>query len=84
MADSTFYEEDDLLSSLAAPQYAGQDQASYEEEYKRMQELEKHAHAQHGEVAQADGELGVQLEMVHEDVKRVCLYSFLELGHRRP
>jgi translation initiation factor 3 subunit L len=73
MADPAFYEaeEDDLLSSLAAPQYGQPEAASYEDEYKRMQVLEQHAYAQHGEQAQGDGELGVQLEMVPEDVKRV-------------
>lgn len=73
MADPAFYEpeEDDLLSSLAAPQFAGPDAGSYEDEYKRMQELERHAYAQHGESGSVDGELGVQLEMVHGDVKRV-------------
>lgn len=73
MADPAFYEpeEDDLLSTLAVPQYGGQQPGSYEDDYRRMQELERHAYAQHAEQAQADGELGVQLDMVHEDVKRV-------------
>lgn len=79
MADPAFYEpeEDDLLSTLAVPQYGGQQPGSYEDDYRRMQELERHAYAQHGEQAQADGELGVQLDMVHEDVKR-----FLVLFHQ--
>lgn len=66
MADPTaFYEpeEDELLSSLAVPSF--QNAEGYEDDYRRMQELEQHAFAQHAET----GEMG--LEMVPEDVKRV-------------
>jgi hypothetical protein len=68
MADPTaFYEpeDDELLSSLAIPSFQG-DQASYEDEYRRMQELEQHAYAQ-----QAELEHNQLLELVPEDVKRV-------------
>lgn len=66
MADPTaFYEpeDDELLSSLAVPSF--QNAEGYEDDYRRMQELEQHAFAQHAET----GEMG--LEMVPEDVKRV-------------
>lgn len=68
MADPSFYEpeEDELISALAEPQFAGQDAESYEEDYRRIQELEKHAYAEHGDMAQGD-----ELDMVHADVKRV-------------
>lgn len=69
MADPTaFYEpeEDELLSSLAVPNYA---EGDYDEEYRQhMQELEQHAFAQHQEQEQAQA-----LESVPEDVKRVGL-----------
>ncbi|KAK1924364.1 RNA polymerase I-associated factor PAF67-domain-containing protein [Papiliotrema laurentii] len=74
MADPTaFYEpeDDELLSSLAIPSFQG-DQASYEDEYRRMQELEQHAYAQ-----QAELEHNQLLELVPEDVKR-----FLILFHQ--
>jgi len=70
MADPTaFYEpeEDELLSSLAVPNY--QDQ---EDEFRRLQELEEHAYAQQIAAAQeAEQEQGQLLEQVPEDVKRV-------------
>jgi len=70
MADPTaFYEpeEDELLSSLAVPNY--QDQ---EEDLRRLQELEEHAYAQQIAAAQeAEQDQGQLLEMVPEDVKRV-------------
>lgn len=69
MADpSAFYqqEDDEILSSLAIPSL---DQASYEDEYRRMQELEQHAYAQ-----QAELEHGQLLEQIPEDVKRVGEY----------
>ncbi|GFZ46756.1 Eukaryotic translation initiation factor 3 subunit L [Saitozyma sp. JCM 24511] len=72
MADPTaFYEpeDDELLSSLAVPSF--QNAEGYEDDYRRMQELEQHAFAQHAET----GEMG--LEMVPEDVKR-----FLVLFHQ--
>ena len=75
MADpNAFYEpeEDELLSSLAVPAYQSGNDASYEEEYRRLQELEQHAYAQ--QVAaqeQAELEQTQMLEMIPEDVKRV-------------
>jgi len=74
MADPTaFYEpeEDELLESLAVPAYQrsegydGEDNGDEEEQYRRMQELEQHAFAQH------EQEQIAALEMVPEDVKRV-------------
>jgi translation initiation factor 3 subunit L len=71
MADPTaFYEpeEDELLSSLAVPTYQTPLDTSYgEDEYRRLQEIEEHAYAQQGEADQR-----AQLELVPEDVKRVC------------
>lgn len=70
MADPTaFYEpeEDELLSSLAVPQYGTE---GYDEEsYRRLQELEQHAYAQ--QIAAAEQEQAAALEQVPEDVKRV-------------
>jgi translation initiation factor 3 subunit L len=71
MADPTaFYEpeEDELLSSLAVPQYGGE--GGYDEEsYHRLQELEQNAYAQ--QLAAAEQEQAQALEQVPEDVKRV-------------
>ena len=70
MADpSAFYEaeEDELLSSLAVPQYGGEE---YDEEsYRRLQELEQHAYQQ--QLAASEQEQAAALEQVPEDVKRV-------------
>lgn len=71
MADSTaFYEpvEDELLSSLAVPQYGGE-QNYDEENYGRLQELDQNAYAQ--QIAAAEQEQAQALEQVPEDVKRV-------------
>lgn len=71
MADPTaFYEpeEDELLSSLAVPQYGGEE--GYDEEsYRRLQELQQHAYQQ--QLAAAEQEQAQALEQVPEDVKRV-------------
>ena len=78
MADpNAFYEpeDDELLSSLAVPGYAAQPQ-SYDDEYRRMQELEQHAYAQQSS-QQAEEEQAAALEMIPEDVKR-----FLVLFHQ--
>lgn len=72
MADpSAFYEpeEDELLSSLAVPQYGGEQGYTNEESYRRLQELEQHAYAQ--QLATAEKEQAQALEAVPEDVKRV-------------
>jgi len=74
MADpAAFYEpeEDELLSSLAVPAYpAGDLEQNYDDDYRRLQELEQHAYAQ--QMAQAEQQDQVaQLEMVPDDVKRV-------------
>ena len=75
MADPTaFYEpeEDELLSSLAVPSYQGAAGANYEDEYRRIQQLEQHAYAQQIAAAQeAELEQSQLLELVPEDVKRV-------------
>ena len=77
MADPTaFYEaeDDELLSSLAVPAYQSGTDASYEDEYRRLQELEQHAYAQQMSTAaqeQAELDQGQSLELVPEDVKRV-------------
>lgn len=76
MTDSTaFYEpvEDELLSSLAVPQYGGE-QNYDDESYGRMQELDQHAYAQ--QIAAAEQEQAQALEQVPEDVKRVRLTSW--------
>ena len=75
MADPTaFYEpeEDELLSSLAVPPYqaSGVDQND-DDEFRRIQELEQHVYAQQMAVAEQQDQMA-QLEMVPEDVKRVC------------
>ncbi len=73
MADPTaFYEpeEDDLLSSLAVPSYQNGDEQTYDDESRRMQELEQRAYSQQMAAAQQEDQV-VQLEMVPEDVKRV-------------
>ena len=75
MADpNAFYEpeEDELLSSMAVPTYDN----DYDDEYRRLQELEAHAFAQ-----QAQQDQLAQLEMVPEDVKRVSPPTFLRLSH---
>lgn len=73
MADPTaFYEpeEDELLSSLAVPTY--QTSNNGEDEYRRMQELERHAYEQQASGNDRDdAEQSQLLEMVPEDVKRV-------------
>ncbi|ORX35718.1 eukaryotic translation initiation factor 3 subunit 6 [Kockovaella imperatae] len=81
MADpNAFYEpeEDELLSSLAVPAYQSGNDASYEDEYRRLQELEQHAYAQQvAQQEQAELEQSQMLEVVPEDVKR-----FLVLFHQ--
>lgn len=81
MADPTaFYEpeEDELLSSLAVPNYQ-----DHEEEFRRLQELEEHAYAQQIAAAQeAEQEQGQLLELVPEDVKRVSRHLSLVLEDR--
>lgn len=71
MADpNAFYEpeEEELLSSLAVPQYGGEE--GYDEEsYRHIQELEQRAYAQ--QIAAAEKEQAAALEQVPEDVKRV-------------
>ena len=77
---NAFYEpeEDELLSSLAVPAYQSGNDASYEDEYRRLQELEQHAYAQQMAAReQAELEHSQMLEMVPEDVKR-----FLVLFHQ--
>jgi hypothetical protein len=72
MADPTaFYEpeEDELLSSLAVPQYGGEQGYTNEESYRRLQELEQHAYAQ--QLAAAEKDQAQALEAIPEDVKRV-------------
>ena len=75
MADpSAFYEpeEDELLSSLAVPAYQSGNDATYEDEYRRLQELEQHAYAQQmAAQEQAEQEQSQLLEMIPADVKRV-------------
>ncbi|WOO80727.1 Eukaryotic translation initiation factor 3 subunit L [Vanrija pseudolonga] len=70
MADpNAFYEpeEEELLSSLAVPQYGGEE--GYDEEsYRHIQELEQRAYAQ--QIAAAEKEQAAALEQVPEDVKR--------------
>ena len=84
MADpNAFYEpeEDELLSSLAVPAYQSGNDASYEDEYRRLQELEQHAYAQQMAAReQAELEHSQILEMVPEDVKRVSICSYV--SHR--
>ncbi|BEJ16301.1 hypothetical protein CspHIS471_0509060 [Cutaneotrichosporon sp. HIS471] len=78
MADPTaFYEpeEDELLSSLAVPQYGGEQGYTNEESYRRLQELEQHAYAQ--QLAAAEKDQAQALEAIPEDVKR-----FLVLFHQ--
>jgi hypothetical protein len=73
MADPTaFYqpEEDELLSSLAVPAYQSGLETNYDDEYRRLQELEEHAYAQQAAAAE-EIEQKQQLEQVPEDVKRV-------------
>jgi translation initiation factor 3 subunit L len=73
MADPTaFYqpEEDELLNSLAVPTYQSDLNTNYDDEYRRLQELEEHAYAQQVAVAE-EMEQRAQLEQVPEDVKRV-------------
>lgn len=70
MADPTaFYEaeDDELLSSLAVPAYQSGTEANYEDEYRRLQELESHALA--SQEHEQDSE--ALLEQVPGDVKRV-------------
>lgn len=72
MADPTaFYEpeEDELLSSLAVPQYQQGGQEYAEDEYRRMQALEQHAYEQHNGPSEQDQQAA--LEMVPKDVQRV-------------
>ena len=71
MADPTaFYEaeDDELLSSLAVPAYQAGVEQNYEDEYRRLQDLEQHAYDQQMGASQ---DQSVQLDMVPQDVKRV-------------
>ena len=73
MADPTaFYEpeEDELLSSLAVPVYQAGGSQNYDDEERRLQELEQHAYAQQMAASEPQDQIA-QLEMVPEDVKRV-------------
>ncbi|CAD6581873.1 MAG: hypothetical protein TREMPRED_003107 [Tremellales sp. Tagirdzhanova-0007] len=79
MADPTaFYEpeEDELLSSLAVPAYQAGGNQNYDDEERRLQELEQHAYAQQMAASEQQDQVA-QLEMVPEDVKR-----FLVLFHQ--
>ena len=86
MADPTaFYEpeEDELLSSLAVPAYQAGGNQNYDDEERRLQELEQHAYAQQMAASEQQDQVA-QLEMVPEDVKRVrdiigSRYSFAKL-----
>lgn len=84
MADPTaFYEpeEDELLSSLAVPAYQNQE-GQYDDEYRRLQELEQHAYAQQIAAAQEqEQEQGQLLELVPDDVKKVSAVERSVLRH---
>jgi translation initiation factor 3 subunit L len=79
MADANaFYEpeDDELLSSLAVPAYQSGVDRSYDEEYRRLQELEQHAYAQQA-AAEQQVDQAAQLALVPDDVKKVGIYQMM-------